>query len=36
MQPWLESMVTLIEQESPEAGRLMRNMMPAPPSAPEK
>ena len=36
MQPWLESMVTLIEQESPEAGRLMRNMMPAPPSTPEK
>ncbi len=28
MEPWLESMVVLMEQQSPEAGRWMRSLMP--------
>lgn len=37
MQPWLDDMVVAIEQESPEAGRWMRSMLPQDaPSAEEK
>lgn len=28
MQPWMESMVTAIEQQSPEVGQMLRGMMP--------
>lgn len=36
MQPWLEPMVTAIEQDSPEAGQWMRSMMPQEPAPPAK
>ena len=36
MQPWLEPMVSAIEQDSPEAGQWMRSMMPQEPAPPAK